>query len=49
MGPGLPTCISTNVREKDLRGIYPRQMDRLSRNHRIEMVGASLRGTEMER
>ena len=46
---GLPTCISTNVREKDLRATYPRQMDRLSRNWKIGMMGMSLRGTKLER
>ena len=46
---GLPTCISTNVREKDLRATCPRQMDRLSRNWKIGMIGASLRGTGLER
>jgi len=45
----LPTSISTNLSYTRLRSDYTRQMDRFARNGRIEMMGDTLRGTELDR
>ena len=46
---GKPTFVSSNLPVSELLQIYPRQMDRLKKNVAIEMVGGSLRGTELEK